>query len=98
MPMYISLVNWTDQGVKGLKESPARAQAFKKMAAEMGCTVHGIFFTMGRYDITTRVEAPDDATISALTLKLGQLGNVRTETMRAYTEEEFAQIVEKVTG
>ena len=53
---------------------------------------------MGRYDIATRIEAPDDETISALALKLGQLGNVRTETMRAYTEEEFAKIMEKVTG
>jgi uncharacterized protein with GYD domain len=98
MPMYIALVNWTDQGVKGLNESPRRAQAFKDMASQMGCTVHGIFFTMGRYDIATRIEAPDDETISVLALKLGQLGNVRTETMRAYTEEEFARIVQKVSG
>ncbi|MHB8648180.1 MAG: GYD domain-containing protein [Thermomicrobiales bacterium] len=98
MPMYLSLVNWTDQGVKDLKQSPRRAQAFKQLATEMGCTVHGIFFTMGRYDIATRIEAPDDETISALALKLGQLGNVRTETMRAYTEEEFAKIMQKVTG
>ncbi len=98
MPLYIALTNWTDQGVKDLKNSPNRAEAFKKMATGMGCTVHGLFFTMGRYDIVSRIEAPDDATISALALKLGALGNVRTETMRAYTEAEFAQIMEKVSG
>lgn len=98
MPMYIGMANWTDQGVKNIKDSPSRAEAFKKMAAEMGCTVHGLFFTMGRYDIAVRIEAPDDATISALVLKLGQLGNVRTETMRAYTEMEFAEVMKKITG
>ncbi len=98
MAIYIALTSWTDQGVKGLKESPNRAEAFKKMASEMGCTVHGLFFTMGRYDIVSRIEAPDDETISALALKLGSMGNVRTETMRAYSEGEFAQIMKKVTG
>jgi len=87
-----------NQGVKSLKESGNRVEAFKKMATEMGCTVHGLFFTMGRYDIAARIEAPDDETISALALKLGSLGNVRTETMRAYTEAEFARIMKNVTG
>ena len=98
MPQFIAMVNWTDQGIKGLKESPSRAQAFKDMATELGCTVQGLFFTMGRYDIAVRIEAPDDATMSALMLKVGQLGNVRSETLRAYTEEEFAAMVKKVTG
>ena len=98
MPQYIAMANWTDQGIKKLGEAPRRAAAFKQLASELGCTVHGLFFTMGRYDIATRVEAPDEDTISSLMLKLGQLGNVRTETMRAYTEEEFAALVKKVTG
>jgi uncharacterized protein with GYD domain len=98
MPMYIALVNWTDQGVKELRGSPARTQALKQLATGMGCTVHAVYYTMGRCDIVTRVEAPDDATVSALALRIAQAGNVRTETMRAYTEEEFAQIVEMATG
>jgi len=98
MPLYIAMINWTDQGVKGLKDSPGRAAAFKQLASEMGCTVHGLFFTMGRYDSAARIEAPDDEIVSALMLKLGQLGNVRSETMRAFTEEEFAAVVQKVTG
>jgi len=71
MPLYIAMTNWADQGVKNLKESGNRAEVFKKMATEMGCTVHGLFFTMGRYDIVSRIEALDDATVSALALKLG---------------------------
>jgi uncharacterized protein with GYD domain len=76
----------------------ARAEAFKQMASQMGCTVRGLFFTMGRYDIAARIEAPDDETVSALMLKLGQLGNVRSETMRAFTEEEFAAVLRKAVG
>ena len=98
MAVYIVLVNWTDQGVKSVTESPRRAQAFREMAEQMGCTVQGLFFTMGRYDIAVRLEAPDEETLSAVMLKVAQLGNVRTETMRAYTEEEFARIAAKVSG
>ncbi len=98
MPQFIALVNWTDQGVKAIQDSPGRSEAFKRLASQMGCKVHGLFFTMGRYDIAVRVEAPDDTTMSALMLKVGQLGNVRSETLRAYTEEEFTEIVKKVTG
>jgi uncharacterized protein with GYD domain len=98
MPLYIAMVNWTDQGIKGLHESPGRAAAFKQLATELGCTVHGLFFTMGRYDIAARIEAPDDETVSALMLQLGQRGNVRSETMRAFTEEEFAAVLRKAGG
>ena len=64
----------------------------------MDCSVHGLFFTMGRYDSAARLEAPDDETVSALMLQLGQLGNVRSETMRAFTEEEFAAVLRKAGG
>jgi uncharacterized protein with GYD domain len=98
MPQYIALVNWTEKGISQVTDSPARAAAFTKLATEMGCTVHGLFFIMGRYDIATRIEAPNDETMSALTLKLGQLGNVRTETMRAFTQDEFDKIINMVTS
>lgn len=96
MAIYIALINWTEQGVKNVADSPRRAQAFREMAEGMGCTVQGLFYTMGRYDIAARIEAPDDETISAVMLKVARLGNVRSETMRAYTEEEFARIAAKV--
>jgi uncharacterized protein with GYD domain len=98
MAQYIIPGNWTDQGIKNVRDSGGRAEAFKAMAADMGCTVLGLFFTTGRYDLASRIEAPDDETISALALRLASLGNVRTETMRAYTEAEFAQVMKKATG
>ena len=98
MPEYIALVNWTDQGAQKATESVGRAKAFEKMATEMGCHVHGLFYTMGAYDLTARVEAPDDETVSALMLKVGQLGNIRSTTMRAFTEDQFEAIVKKATG
>ncbi len=98
MPQYIALVNWTDQGAQKAVESVGRAKAFENMATEMGCKVHGLFYTMGQYDLAIRVEAPDVETISALVLKVGQLGNVRSVTMPAFTEDEFASIAKKVTG
>ena len=98
MPLYIAMIHWTDRGITGLSDSPGRAAAFKQLAQELGCTVHGLFFTMGRYDSAARLEAPDDETVSALMLQLGQLGNVRSETMRAFTEEEFAAVLRKATG
>ncbi len=98
MPLYIAMINWTDQGIKGLNDSAGRAATFKQLAQEMGCTVHGLFFTLGRYDSTARIEAPNEETVSALMLKLVQLGNVRSETMRAFTEEEFAAVMRKAGG
>ena len=59
MPQYIALVNWTDQGAQKAVESVGRAKAFENMATEMGCKVHGLFYTMGQYDLAIRVEAPD---------------------------------------
>jgi uncharacterized protein with GYD domain len=98
MAIYIGLINWTDQGIRNVTDSPRRAQAFREMAEQMGCKVLGLFYTTGRYDIAVRLEAPDDETMSAVMLKVAQLGNVRTETMRAYTEAEFEGIIAKVSG
>lgn len=93
MPLYVSLVNWTGEGVKKVKDSPKRAEAFKAAAKKLGCEVKEILWTMGRYDIVAITEAPDDATISRLALGVAMLGNVRTETLRGYTESEFAEIL-----
>jgi uncharacterized protein with GYD domain len=64
----------------------------------MNCQVHGLFYTMGQHDLAIRVEAPDDETISALMLKVAQMGTVRSTTMRAFTEDQFANIVKKAGG
>ena len=93
MPRYIALVSFTDQGIRNVKESPKRAERFKKMAAKHKVKVREIHWTMGKYDLVVSFDAPNDAAMSALALDNAQLGNVRTETMRAYTRDEFVNIL-----
>ena len=96
MLTYIVLVNFTDQGIRRVKESPKRAEAFKDMAKTFGATVKEIFWTQGRYDIVTIVEAPDELSAMALNLSLSALGNIRTESLRAFTAADTAKIVDKM--
>ena len=96
MPRYVALVSFTEQGIRDIKNSIKRADRFKKLAAKHKVKVREIHWTMGKYDIVVSFDAPDDAAISALTLDNAQLGNVRTETMRAYTRDEFAAILRAI--
>jgi len=93
MPTYITLINWTDQGVKNAKDTVQRFEAAESAAAKMGVKFKDFYWTMGSYDIVGVVEAPDDATVSRFLLATGALGNIRTATMRAYSKAEFAQIL-----
>jgi uncharacterized protein with GYD domain len=83
MATYILLASFTDQGIRKVKDSPKRAEAFKGMAKKCGANVKDVFWTLGAYDIVAVVEAPDDTSITALGLSTGALGNVRTQTLRA---------------
>lgn len=96
MPSYVMLVHFTDQGVKTVKDSPKRADAFKAMASKQGATVRELYWTLGQYDIVSVVEAPDDMTMTALGLSVGALGNVRTQTLRAFSEAEMKAILSKM--
>ena len=96
MPTYISLVNWTDQGIRNLKEAPQRLDAFKKTVETAGGKVSGYYLTMGKYDSVVILELPSDEVAAALVLKGGSQGNVRTETMKAFSENEFGNIIAKV--
>jgi len=96
MVTYVVLAKFTDQGIKNAKESPKRAEAFKKMAQTFEVTVKDIFWTQGRYDIVTIVEAPDEVSATALNLSLGALGNIRTESLRAFSSAEMMKIVAKM--
>jgi uncharacterized protein with GYD domain len=96
MPTFISLINWTDKGVAGFKETVARADAAKRAAEAMGGSIKDIYWTVGPYDIVTVGEFPDDATGTAFLLALGSQGNIRTTTLRAYGAEEMTQIIAKV--
>jgi uncharacterized protein with GYD domain len=92
MPTYISLLNYTEQGIKNIKESPARLDAARDLFATMGAQLKAFYLVSGRYDAVCIVEAPDGATLAKVMLTLGSKGNVRTETLQAFSEEEFRKI------
>jgi len=96
MPTYISLFNWTDQGIRNVKEAPQRIDAFKKAVEAVGGKVNGFYFTMGKYDGVVIVECPNDEAEAAIALSTGSRGNVRTETMKAFPEDQFRNIIAKV--
>jgi uncharacterized protein with GYD domain len=96
MATYIVLGQFTDQGVRNVKESTKRAEAFKEMAKRAGATVKEVYWTLGQYDIATIVEAPDDAAVTALLLSVGALGNVRTQSLRAFSADEMGRILGKM--
>jgi uncharacterized protein with GYD domain len=96
MALYIVLASFTEQGIRNIKDSPKRAEAFKDMAKKCGATVKDTFWTLGQYDIVAIIEAPDDISITALGLSAGALGNVRTQTLRAFTPADIQSILGKV--
>ncbi|MDH2348093.1 GYD domain-containing protein [Bradyrhizobium sp. SSUT18] len=96
MVTYVVLGNFTDQGVRSVRESPKRAEAFKELAKTFGVTVKEIVWTQGRYDVVTVLEAPDEAAAMSLSLSLSALGNVRTETLRAFSAADMTKIVGKM--
>ncbi len=95
MATYITLLNFTDQGIKNVKESPERLNAFRAMAEKMGVSIKSVYYTVGNYDIVTVVEGPDDAVTAAL-LKVGSLGNVRSQTLRGFSPDEMKQMISKM--
>ena len=96
MATYVVLANFTDQGIRNVKDSPKRADAFKEMAKTFGVTVKELFWTQGRYDVVTVLDAPDEQAAMSLSLSLSALGNVRTETLRAYSATDITKIVGKM--
>ena len=93
MPSYISLIRWTQKGVENVKESPQRLDAAKNAFKRMGAELKEFYLVMGQYDIILVSEAPDDVTVAKIALTLGSLGNVRTESFRAFKEDEYREIV-----
>jgi uncharacterized protein with GYD domain len=93
MATYILLVNWTDQGIRNVKNTLDRAKSFRESAQGMGITVDALKWTLGPHDLVVTVDAPDDETVTRLGMTLGQLGNVRTTTMRAFGEDEMGRIL-----
>ena len=93
MATYIQLVKLTSQGVKDIKNAPQRVDAFKALCNQMGAEFKSFHLTMGRCDIVTIVDAPDDATIAKIVLAVSSLGNVSVETLRAFNETEYRDII-----
>lgn len=96
MPTYIILVNWTDQGIRTVKESPKRLATAKKVIEAAGGKMTSFYLTMGRYDMVAIAEAPNDESVATVMLNLGRGGGIRTETMRAFTEDQYRDIIAKI--
>lgn len=96
MAIYITLINFTDQGIRNVKETTKRADAVKEMAKKFGVNAKEFFWTMGNYDMVAIFEAPDDASMSALGLSIGTAGNVRTQTLKAFPKEDMNGILARL--
>jgi uncharacterized protein with GYD domain len=93
MPNYVMLATWTDQGMRNIEDSPRRIDTARKSLEEMGGHFLSVFVTMGEYDLIISYDAPDDAVAARFSLLLGKLGNVRTNSMKAFSEEAYRLIV-----
>jgi len=93
MTTYIMLASWTEQGIREVRESPARLDAARAALQEMGGSFRDFYMTMGDYDLVVVYEAPDDAVAARFTLLLGELGAVRTKTLKAFPERAYREII-----
>jgi len=96
MATFIALGNFTDQGIRNVKDSVKRADAVKEAAQKAGITMKEIVWTLGSYDMVVTFEAPDDTAMTAFALAVGSAGNVRTQTLRAFNRSEMSAILAKV--
>jgi uncharacterized protein with GYD domain len=93
MPSFITLLNWTEQGMGKIKASSRRLDAGRKAFKKAGCELKDVYLTMGPYDLVCVIEAPDAETAAKAILSLGAAGNVRTLTLPAFTEDEYRKII-----
>jgi len=96
MATYITLLRWTQQGVARVKDSPKRLDAGRKAFKKFGVEIKDTYLTMGRYDLVCVIEGPDDETVARALLTLGSQGNVQTETLKAWTEDDFRKITKSI--
>ncbi|MBZ0261681.1 MAG: GYD domain-containing protein [Hyphomicrobiales bacterium] len=93
MTRYVLLANWTDQGVKNVKDSANRLDAAKALAKKMGCEIREFYMTVGTYDMVVTAEAPNDETLAKFALTLAMGGNIRTTTLKAFPEDAYRKII-----
>jgi uncharacterized protein with GYD domain len=96
MARYISLIQFADQGIRNVKDTVKRGDAAMAEAEKLGVKIIEEFWTMGAYDEVVLFEAPDDETMTAFACKVSSLGNVKTETMRAFRKDEMEKILSKI--
>jgi uncharacterized protein with GYD domain len=98
MSKYTLLINWTEQGIRNVKDTIKRAKSFENAVEKAaGGKSLGFYYTIGRYDMVAIVEAPTDETMASILFSLGSLGNVRTETLKTFSMDETANIIEKLS-
>jgi uncharacterized protein with GYD domain len=96
MATYIMLANWTEQGIRNVKDSPSRLDAARQLCKKNGAEIKQLFMTMGTYDLVLVVEAPSDEAVAKIALATGAGGNIRTTTMKAFNEAEYRQLTGSV--
>ncbi len=96
MATYIALANFTDQGIRSVKETTTRADAVKEAGRKIGVEMQAIYWTLGQYDLVVVLEASDEKAATAFALSIGAAGNVRTQTMQAFSRDEMNAIVAKM--
>jgi uncharacterized protein with GYD domain len=96
MATYVVLAKFTDQGIRTIKNSPQRASQVAEMAKSFDCEMREIYWTLGQYDIVTIVDAKDEQSLSAFGYSLGSAGNVRTQTLRAFTKDEIEEVISRL--
>lgn len=95
MATFITLLTFTDQGIRNVKESPSRFEAFKKMAESVGVNVKDVYYTLGAYDLVVVTEGEEEAATATL-LRTGSLGNVRSQTLRGFSLDEFTKVIARM--
>ena len=96
MPTYIALLKWTEKGIANVKGSPARLDAARKSFEKAGLRLKDTYLTMGRYDLVCMIDAPDDEAFARAMLSLGSQGNVQSETLKAFSEDQYRKIAESI--
>jgi len=97
MHTFVALLNFTDQGIHNLRDSPHRADVFAEVAEKVGARVKDVYWTLGDHDGVLVIEAPDDETAAAVLLSLGSSGNVRIKTLRAFDWPEFQSVLDRIS-
>ena len=97
MATYILFATYTEQGIRGIKDTVKRAAAVKELAAKAGANMKETYWTLGQFDVVAVLEAPDDETMTAFSLSVAKLGNVKTQTLRAFSSKDMEGIIGRLT-